>query len=131
MSWYNNLKLWLIKALGGSVVPVLEERWLQYPQPEHIAVDKPLDLQDWGKVADLGRVCPPLFQWIAAGLAKIDNQESQITIGPDGDRARVVAATERRMLLQFMRLPTLGANQVAALLNHQEKQKKGLSNYGR
>jgi hypothetical protein len=135
----KRLKTWLIRLLGGHVEPIEVEKTVEkklYVVQQKISYEglgRPLDVEDWNKLASMYSWGEVFFRFIAFELQAIDEEERRLPHGPEKDRDRLVLAIRRGSLKDLQRVPeTFAAKMVAEYQQTEVRAKeRGLSNHGK
>jgi hypothetical protein len=134
----KRFKAWLIRILGGnpSSVPVEVERkiFVTYEKVKYGGLGRPFELPDWERLATLQGREEAFFRFIAFQLEDLNNEERQLKLNPEFDRAALAIRVRRDCLLDIQNLCGTAAAMVTKLLAASEEAKpreRGLNNNGR
>lgn len=124
LQWLRAKALTWAKAQPEMAAAPAEEKVYPVIRPRLVVLDRPFDVIDWDKLAQLPSKCWQLFEWAGHQIHALDAQAAQLSEKPDDDRARLVYLAKREVYLKVMNLPESSAREVTKLLMQQERKER-------
>jgi hypothetical protein len=122
--WLRDRLLRWAKAQPEMAEQPAVEKVYPVVRPRLVVLDRPFDVVDWDKLAQLPNKCWQLFEWAGHRIHTLDAKAAELAEKPEDDRARLVYLAKREVYLELMNLPESSANKVAKLLSQTEHKER-------